>query len=36
MDSRNLTSFIVVIVQLFFQKVVLRCPNLKLDNLIAG
>ena len=36
MDSRNLTAFIVVIVQLLSQKVVSRCPNLKVDSLIAG
>ena len=36
MDSMNLTAFIVVIIQLFSQKVVSCCPNLKLDSLIAG
>ena len=36
MNSRNLTASIVVIVQLFSQKVVLPCPNLKADSLISG
>ena len=36
MDSRNLTAFIVVIAQLFSQKVVSCCPNFKVDILIAG
>ena len=36
MDSRSLTGFIVAIVQLFSQKVVSRCPNLRVDSLIVG
>ena len=36
MDSRDLIAFIIVTVQLFSQKVVLCCANLKVDSLIAG
>ena len=36
MNTKNLTAFLVGIVQLFFQEVILRCLNLKVDNLVAA